>query len=220
LNITQSGIYSITNLINGKRYIGSATVLRKRWNQHHHHLRRHTHANPHLQSAWTAYGSGAFRFEMLETCEPEVLLEREHFWITYFESQTPAKGYNLMPPIPTSYGYRRSEATRQKIAESLRGQTQSQETKDKRAKSNRGQKRSLQTRERMRRAQRSPEQIALRAMRWEVTSPDGEVLVITNLRQFSLDNGLTPSCMHEVAMGVRGRSQHKGWRARPYASRL
>jgi predicted GIY-YIG superfamily endonuclease len=40
-----SGIYKITNLLNGKMYIGSAVNVRKRWHQHRHGLRCNKHDN-------------------------------------------------------------------------------------------------------------------------------------------------------------------------------
>jgi group I intron endonuclease len=60
-------IYQITNMENGKYYIGSAESFeRRRW-QHTYDLKKGTHKNPRLQAAWNKYGPDAFVFEVLET---------------------------------------------------------------------------------------------------------------------------------------------------------
>lgn len=62
-------IYQITNMENGKYYIGSAQSFEKRCWQHRTDLRRQVHKNKHLQAAWNKYGEYAFVFEILEQCE-------------------------------------------------------------------------------------------------------------------------------------------------------
>lgn len=52
-DITTTGIYKITNIKNDKFYIGSTSEsFLKRWNHHINSLRRGTHKNMHLQSAF------------------------------------------------------------------------------------------------------------------------------------------------------------------------
>lgn len=45
----KSGVYCIINLIDGKRYVGSAIDLKERLNQHYRELSTHKHFNDHLQ---------------------------------------------------------------------------------------------------------------------------------------------------------------------------
>lgn len=59
-------IYQITNMANGKYYIGSADSFARREWQHKYDLRRGVHKNPKLQAAWNKYGEEAFVFEVLE----------------------------------------------------------------------------------------------------------------------------------------------------------
>jgi len=59
-------IYQITNMANGKYYIGSAESFARREWQHKNDLRKGTHKNPRLQAAWNKYGDGMFVFEILE----------------------------------------------------------------------------------------------------------------------------------------------------------
>jgi hypothetical protein len=58
----KSGIYRIRHIESGKGYIGSALILRVRWNGHISTLRKQTHRNSYLQNAFNKYGEKAFIF--------------------------------------------------------------------------------------------------------------------------------------------------------------
>lgn len=96
-NIHLSGIYSITNTINGKRYIGStAKKFKTRWKQHHTKLCKGTHHCQHLQNAWNKDGEDAFVFEIIEiVSEVSILRDREQYYIQFYN--TVEDGYNLNP---------------------------------------------------------------------------------------------------------------------------
>ena len=59
-------IYQITNMVNGKYYIGSAESFERRSWQHKSDMKRGVHKNPRLQAAWNNYGPEAFVFEVME----------------------------------------------------------------------------------------------------------------------------------------------------------
>jgi group I intron endonuclease len=59
-------IYRITNMANGKYYIGSSDSFERRVWQHKYALKRGEHKNPRLQAAWAKYGEEMFVFEVLE----------------------------------------------------------------------------------------------------------------------------------------------------------
>jgi len=77
----KSGIYKITNIINGNIYIGSAQYLKARKTQHFQILKRNKHHSIHLQNAYNKYGKDAFVFEILEEHPIENLFSREQHYI-------------------------------------------------------------------------------------------------------------------------------------------
>jgi group I intron endonuclease len=115
-----SGVYSITNTKNKKRYIGSAVNIERRWMTHRAYLRGGVHHSRHLQNAWNHYGEKAFSFEILTTCEPDDLITQEQFWIDAFQAADSRYGYNTAPIAGSSRGRKASAETRSKLIENLR----------------------------------------------------------------------------------------------------
>lgn len=84
------GIYSITNKINGKRYIGKSENIEARTST----LSR----NKRLDSAIKHYGEENFIVEIIEECDKELLNEREIYWIAYYHTyinDPQCQGYNM-----------------------------------------------------------------------------------------------------------------------------
>ena len=76
------GIYKIINVINNKFYVGSAEDFTRRKRVHWWMLRRGTHANKHLQSAWAKYKEQAFIFVIVEELnEIADILAAENIWL-------------------------------------------------------------------------------------------------------------------------------------------
>jgi|APSaa5957512622_1039677.scaffolds.fasta_scaffold01421_17 group I intron endonuclease len=67
----KAGVYNITHLASGKRYIGSSVDIPSRFRAHRRMLRKGKHQNVHLQRAWDKYGEAAFTFHPVESCFPE-----------------------------------------------------------------------------------------------------------------------------------------------------
>lgn len=88
------GIYKITNLLNGKVYIGQTKqTFNDRWRSH---VRRGLKAEPgtanKLYTAMWEDGVENFTFEILLECKPEELNAKEKYFIEFFKSQE--WGYN------------------------------------------------------------------------------------------------------------------------------
>jgi hypothetical protein len=128
------------------------------------------------------------------------------------------------------YGKKHTEESKRKMSETekkkfsdgmvhpLLGKNHSQETIDKIKKSKKGQKPSEkaiqnsiesrlgkpQTDYQKQRAREANEKT------WRIITPEGEEVIITNLRQYSLERGLDPGNMMHVAAGRQ--KQHKGYK--------
>ena len=143
MSTIKPGIYKITNIENGKIYIGSAYNLSNRMSTHKYTLRNNKHKNPHLQSAWNKYGEGKFLFEILEIVEDKnILLEREQFYIDSAQCCDNKIGYNIAKKAGNCAGRKVSAETRRKQSESAKKRPKykwSEEQKEKRRKARIGQ---------------------------------------------------------------------------------
>jgi len=89
------GIYKIKSIIDGKVYIGQSIDIKKRWADHFKLLRKGCHENRHLQMAYNKYGGNNFIKEVIETCLPECLNERELYYVKIYNSNNDEFGYNF-----------------------------------------------------------------------------------------------------------------------------
>jgi group I intron endonuclease len=113
----KSGIYKITNLINGKIYIGRSVNLKSRKSKHKTSITKTI-----ISKAIQKYGHDNFKFEVIEYCECDILVEREQYYMDLFNPYD-ENGYNLLKD--SSYGgwtgmFHTSE-TRSKMSESKKG---------------------------------------------------------------------------------------------------
>lgn len=92
------GIYEIINTVNGKIYVGQSINIYDRWTQHKYKsiYSEELGYNSAIHAAMRKYGFENFVFKIIEECEPELLDERERYWIEKLNSLTP-NGYNIMP---------------------------------------------------------------------------------------------------------------------------
>lgn len=111
------GVYEIVHRTSGKRYIGSAINIRKRWRSHLKSLTKETNqTSPKLRNAWQKYGPRAFEFRIIVLCEPDELLRLEKAMIQ--THQAVRHGYNCRPNPESNLGIKfgsPSEETRRKI---------------------------------------------------------------------------------------------------------
>lgn len=127
-----SCIYSITNTVNGKRYVGQTSDYTKRMNSHLSSLRGGRSHNRHLQAAFNKYGEDSFRFDVIEYCDIDQLNDREQYWI---ESMgTYRDGYNLDQGGAGIRGYHYTDEQKQRISNALKGRTFSDEARAKMSK--------------------------------------------------------------------------------------
>lgn len=96
----KSGVYTITNITNGKMYIGYATNLRSRLKEHRTDLFKGAHPNSYLQNSYNEHGGESFLFEVLEECSVDFLASQEHYWATILNVHDEKYGYNLRATHP------------------------------------------------------------------------------------------------------------------------
>ena len=122
------GIYKITNLINGKVYIGQSVNIEYRWQQEKHFQG----VNDHLKSAFLKYGLENFCFEILEECQQEELNKKECFYIKNYNSFDRNFGYNETTGGSKGHiqrGRKQSQEVRKKISEAKKGKCFTEEHK-------------------------------------------------------------------------------------------
>lgn len=153
--VLESCVYSITNKINNKKYIGFTFKFIKRKNDHINALRKNNHVNTYLQNAWNKYGEENFIFEVLEFCSKNNLAKREDFWVKMFNTTNKKNGYNIKLTDPNNKTIH-SKETKLKISTSKKGKPSSRrgikQTKEHSEKirfANLGKKRSNKTKEKI-----------------------------------------------------------------------
>lgn len=100
-----TGVYKITNLVNGKVYIGVSKNIKKRWGEHRY-------GRTAIAEDLKTFGLESFRFEVLLECPEDMLCQWERDMICLYDSDNPEKGYNDRDAKPYSL----------KMSESHRGQ--------------------------------------------------------------------------------------------------
>lgn len=238
----KSGIYTITNVKNGRRYIGSASHFAQRFAQHRMYLKRGDHQNSYLQRAWNKYGEDAFVFEVIqEVANLEDLIATEQAWIDRYWSDGL---YNRRRFAASNLGVKHTPESKAKLSAAhkklaLNPTSRMIEGRKKVGAKNRGRKATSETRDRMAAAHalrvaenptseatrekirqvalnRTQEQIdkaaAGRQEAFIVTTPEGEEIEIVGLAKFARENGLTQANLSKVLSGER--KQHKGYTVR------
>ncbi len=127
-----TGVYRICNMVNGKRYIGSAAEsFETRWIVHKSSLRGGYHHSRHLQGAWNKYGEEAFIFEIVVRCPPDKCVELEQLWMDKERVADQEYGYNMHPTARSPLGFKHTPEACAKIGAAHKGMKHSAEAKAK-----------------------------------------------------------------------------------------
>ena len=154
------GIYSIINIVNGKKYIGQSVDIKCRIRNHKWSLRHNQHNNDHLQKSFNKYGENCFVFDIICECEEDQLDELERFYISEYNCMDAKYGYNsesggnlhkhlseeVLNKMKSTrggensgmWGKKHTEETKAMMREKALGRVLSDETKEKLSKSHMG----------------------------------------------------------------------------------
>ena len=131
-----SGVYSITNIATGKRYIGSSVSIRARANEHKRILEKNQHHSVKLQRSWNKHGSSNFVFAVEILCSSKDLILYEQIAIDAYNSYR--HGYNSVPKAGNHLGAKRSVQACMNISNGKMGHKHSEETKRKLSEAHKG----------------------------------------------------------------------------------
>jgi group I intron endonuclease len=125
-------IYKITNMLNGKIYIGQSKDDKHRWRQHLYFAKHPEKTGQYIHRAMAKYGAENFIFEVIDCALNQWQADCiETCLIQEYDSRNKESGYNIKPgggaqggPDNPMFGKKRpmSEETKKKISASNKGQ--------------------------------------------------------------------------------------------------
>jgi len=209
-------IYLVTNKINNKKYIGQTIVsLKKRWQRHCWTCTLQAKRQA-ITEAIAKYGKESFQiFEIDYADSLEEANRKEVYWGLFYNSLSP-NGYNLK--LGGRKYAKMAQETKDKISKSNKGKIISKETRKKSSLSHKGFKPSQETREKLSiiNKGKKPHENTVRAAsqksskKYLMISPDGEEIIIINMRAFCRENNLSLQMMTKVCS--KKVASHKGWK--------
>lgn len=144
------GVYRFVHIPTGKSCVGSSFDVLARRKANESCARRKI--GGHFQRQLSILGIENFRFEIVEKCTIETRLDREYFYIAFFNSFYP-NGFNLAEDPRISSNYLFSDAHRKHISDSKKGQKLSEKSRRLISEAHTGMKRSEEARANMSAAQ-------------------------------------------------------------------
>lgn len=193
-------VYCATNNHNGKKYVGITTQsFAQRQREHYNRMVRNERQHKFYQ-ALRKYGFDGFTWEVLETCDNKAALRAaECSYICEFDSYQ--HGYNSTPG-----GDVITDETRKLISQKLKNRTVTWGHKSKQTRIKNGSYFGHAGAK----GKNHP-----KAKSYLVTAPDGATEVITGIRQFCRDQGLSHNLLLSVANGKQ--THHKGFTCTHYS---
>lgn len=121
------GVYKIYHINTPEKvYVGSAARdyvckesqrgFYRRFIEHLRMIKKNIHHSAYLQNAINKHGIGGMRFEILEVCDKDVVIEREQYYIDTLNSC-----YNMCKIAGNSAGRLHTEEEKQKRSERMKG---------------------------------------------------------------------------------------------------
>jgi len=114
-NKNKSGIYRWNNLVTGDSYVGSAINLTNRLSKYFSLIflkRNILRSKSIINNSLLKYGHNNFSIDIMEYCEPKVLIKREQYYLDILNPK-----YNILKKAGSSLGYKHTKETLLKFKE-------------------------------------------------------------------------------------------------------
>ena len=126
-NKGKTGIYRLTHVISKKSYVGSSMNLSIRFGNYFNinYLKREIKKkNSKIYKALLKYGYSNFRLDILEYCDPTILIEREQYYLDNLKLE-----YNILKIAGSFYGFKHSIKTIERMRLAKLGRKHDETTK-------------------------------------------------------------------------------------------
>lgn len=112
-NKSKAGVYCWTRLDSEKKYVGSSVDLYRRFMQYYN-IKYITRAakSSLICKALLKYGYSSFKLEILEYCDPSLVIEREQYYIDVLKPE-----YNILSVAGSLFGYKHTPESLEKMRE-------------------------------------------------------------------------------------------------------
>lgn len=209
-------IYKITNLVNGKIYVGQHSSNTNRY---------YMGSGSELKKAKKEYGTHNFKMEILEEYRGhsrKELSELEIKWIKKLDATNPEVGYNRLKAGNGGYigkewydsqkGRKHTEEEKRKIGESNKGKVITEETRLKNSLINRGRRKSKETRLTIRKENRKPSKVFTKPCRRKILQFDENGNLINTFESITNAEkclGICSDTIKRISKGlpVRGKAK-------------
>jgi group I intron endonuclease len=111
---SKTGIYIITNDIDARIYIGSATSFKQRYATHRNKIMLNENCNPKLRNFANKYGIEHLTFSAVHACCKEDLLKVEQMYLDVFQPFDD-NGFNIVRKAGSPIGYRHTQEAKDKM---------------------------------------------------------------------------------------------------------
>lgn len=220
-------IYKVTNIVNGKIYIGQTITTLANRKRCHINSSKLANCSCYFHKALKKYGEKNFIWEVLDHCNSKKELnEMEFHYIKQYNSFG-VTGYNLTFGGEGSIGYKHSSINRAKMSDASfrsdnhvnRGKPLSEEWRKRISEAQKGKVISEETRRKISASKKGMlvGKDSHFSKKFVITSPTKEEFYVIGLthfcRNFTVEK-LDHRLLHAVAKG--GRAHHKGYTCRYY----
>lgn len=122
-------VYKITNLVNGKIYVGSAVNLYNRYKSYKRRVLKDAPRRMVVEKAMVKYGMENFSFEILERLESkDMTITKEQIWLDILQPFDPI-GYNVNKKAESRLGMTVSDSVKIKMSLTRKNRMESGEIK-------------------------------------------------------------------------------------------